>query len=236
MRDPIADLKHELLAAAERQQPHAAAVGAGRRRLRVSLSRNRVLLTATTVAVVAAATLVFTAPWNNSPGFLGRVQAALTPPPGTILHAKWELTSTSSDLACTVTHGPNEIWIDQTPPHMYRVLLASLDSGAPIRARLPARAERPSELGGCHEPFEPARHGGDAQVRAAEHADYSQRSRGSCFPVDPVKDLRVAISAGRAHDEGKTELDGRTVERIRTDPPTGCPVSPGCPRKPTTRT
>ena len=26
---------------------------------------------------------------------------------------KWELTSTSTDPACTVTHGPNEIWIDQ---------------------------------------------------------------------------------------------------------------------------
>ena len=103
MRDPIADLKHELLAAAERQQEHKAPAGASSRRLRVSFSRNRLALTAATVAVVAAATLVFTAPWSSSPGFLGRVQAAVTPAPGSILHMKWELTSTSSDLHCTVT-------------------------------------------------------------------------------------------------------------------------------------
>jgi hypothetical protein len=35
------------------------------------------------------------------------------------------------------------------------------------------------------------------------------------FSLDPAADLRGAISAGRAHDEGKTQLDGRTVERIR---------------------
>ena len=116
-------LKHELLAAAERQQRHAAAVGAGNRRLRVSFSRNRLALTRRR-AVVAAAALFVSAPWKTSPGFLERVQAAVTPPPGSILHMKWELTSTSSDLACTVTHGPNEIWIDQTPPHRYRVLLS----------------------------------------------------------------------------------------------------------------
>ena len=107
MRDPIADLKHELLAAAERQQRQAAAVGADNRRLRVSFSRNRLALTAATVAVVGAATLVFTAPWSSSPGFLGRVQAAVAPPswidPAYEVGADVE----SSDLPCTVTKGPN---------------------------------------------------------------------------------------------------------------------------------
>src|SRR5262249_6516098 len=41
-------------------------------------------------------------------------------------------------------------------------------------------------------------------------------------PRDPVADLREAISTGHAHDEGKTQLAGRTVERISVDPRSGC--------------
>ncbi len=41
-------------------------------------------------------------------------------------------------------------------------------------------------------------------------------------PPDPVTELREAISAGRAHLEGRTQLDGRTVERIRIDAPSVC--------------
>ena len=107
------------------------------------------------MAVVAAATLVFTAPWSSSPGFLGRVQAAVTPAPGSILHMKWELTSTSSDLHCTVTHGPNEIWIDQTPPHRYRVLLSDVNfGGADLRA-LACSGGTTAELGGTFDPAGP---------------------------------------------------------------------------------
>jgi hypothetical protein len=47
--------------------------------------------------------------------------------------------------------------------------------------------------------------------------------------LDPVGELREPISAGTAHDEGKTQLDGRAVERIRLDP--ACP-DPTCPREP----
>ena len=43
-------------------------------------------------------------------------------------------------------------------------------------------------------------------------------------PYDPVGELREAISAGRAHHDGQTTLAGRTVERIRIDPPSRCPV------------
>ena len=35
---------------------------------------------------------------------------------------KWEETLTSTDPACTVERGPNEIWIDQTPPHSFRAV------------------------------------------------------------------------------------------------------------------
>ncbi len=47
----------------------------------------------------------------------------------------------------------------------------------------------------------------------------------------PSGALREWLSSGRAHDEGTMQLDGRTVRRIRIDPPSYCPVS-SCPRKP----
>jgi hypothetical protein len=51
-------------------------------------------------------------------------------------------------------------------------------------------------------------------------------------PPDPVRDLREAISAGRAHDEGKTTLDERTVELIRVDPPRPPNCFVPCPTRP----
>ena len=40
--------------------------------------------------------------------------------------------------------------------------------------------------------------------------------------------LRDQISTGRAHDEGLTELEGRSVRRIRIDPPPDCPFDLSC--------
>ena len=101
MSDPITDLKQELLAAAERQQEQPV-VRAGRGRLRGHLGR-RLLLASAALSIAAAVTLLLTAPWSNSPSFLARAEAALTPPAGTILHMTWQATSTSTDPACTVT-------------------------------------------------------------------------------------------------------------------------------------
>ena len=240
MRDPIADLKHELLAAAERQQRQAASVGAGRRRLRVSLRRNRLLLTAATVAVVAAAALLFAAPWNSSPGFLERAQAAVAPPPGSILHVKWELTSTSNDPACTVTHGPNEIWIDQTPPHRYRVLLDESNfGGADLRALAcsggtGSRARRNVRSGTAPGRLASPSHGtpaANAQVRAAEHAERQLRETGRSTSVDPVKDFVSRSAQDARMTRVRRNLTGARLRRIRIDPPADCPAS-GCPRKP----
>ena len=111
MSDPITDLKQELLAAAERQQEQPV-VRAGRGRLRGHLGR-RLLLASAALSNAAAVTLLLSAPWSNSPSFLARAEAALTPPPGTILHMTWRVTSTSTDPACTVRFGPSEFWIDQ---------------------------------------------------------------------------------------------------------------------------
>jgi hypothetical protein len=225
MSDPVSDLKHELLAAAERQQGHAP-VRAGRRRLREHLAGYRLLLTSATLAIAIAAALLVTTPWNNSPAFLERAQAALRPPAGTILHQKWEVTGISTDPACTVRRGPSEIWIDETPPHRYRVLLNTLPPPNAINAdprALACSKWQGSELGGAFDTGE--------TLRFVPPNTLSLLPGLFSYPVDPVADLRDSISAGSAHDEGKTQLDGRTVERIRVDPEAAC-AFPGCPRKP----
>lgn len=232
MSDPVTDLKHELLAAAERQHRHTA-VHARRWRGR---GRTRLLLTAATMAIGTAVALLFTAPWSNSPSFLARAQAALTPRAGMILHEKWQLRSASTDPACTVTRDPSEIWIDQTPPSRYRLLMNDSHDPATYDPRALACSSRTSrrdellpspsvgtELAGTLDPpwtimFVPPN-----TLRRAPLV--------SPFPPDPVTDLREAIGAGRAHDEGKTQLHGRTVERIRLDPPS-CPSFRRCPSEP----
>jgi hypothetical protein len=200
--DPIVDLKDELLAAADR------------RHLRRHPRRKRVLLASATASIAAAVALLVTAPWNDSPGFLERAQAALTPDPETVLHQRWEVTSISTDPACTVAHGPNEIWIDQTPPHTYRAVLHF-----PREPRdLPAfrcRSGPAFELGGTFDTEAISVWGGT-----------------NLSALDPVTELREAISAGTARDEGRARLDGRTVQRIRIDPrPSACP-DPSCPHEP----
>lgn len=208
MSDPIGDLKRELLDAAERRGGHAR-----------SRTPRYGLLLAAALAVVAAAALLVTAPWEGSPGFLERAEAALTPPAGTVLHTKWELTSTSTDPACTVTRGPNEIWIDQRPPYRFRAVLNDIrpDLAADPRA-LACSAATPSELGGT---LEPAR-----TLMFVPPNTLSPSSVTFVSRPDPVTELREAISSGSAHDEGEAQLEGRTVRRIRIDPP-GCPA-PRC--------
>jgi hypothetical protein len=188
------------------------------------------------VALVGAtATALFvTTPWTDSPGFLAKAQAALAPRVGKILHEQWEVTVTSTDPACTVTRGPNEIWIDQTPPYRYRALLKGFP---PDLARADPRALVCSsgtavELGGTRTQtlmFVPV----EAAVAGSVLPPNSLSASPLHYmhPLDPVTELREAIDAGRAHDEGKTELDGRTVQRIRIDPPPDCPL-PDCPRDP----
>jgi hypothetical protein len=178
-------------------------------------------LAATTAFVTA---LFVSAPWKNSPGFLERAHAALAPPAETILHLKWESTSTSTDPACTVTRGPSEIWIDQAPPHRYRVLMNDLppDPGDDARA-LACSSGTPSEIGGSLDTGE--------TLRFVAPNTLTVNPARFLHDVDPVKSLREAISAGRAHDEGTTQLDGRTVQRIRIDPLPNCPI-PDCADEP----
>jgi hypothetical protein len=220
MSDPIKDLKQELLAAAERRN-QGAIVRAGRRPLRG-------LLLAATVAVAALVGLVFTAPWSSSPSFVEKAEAALSPRAGTILHQKWEMTATSTDPACTVTHGPNEIWVDQAPPHRYRVLVNDLPLPDPETdpAELACSTGTAAELGGTFNAGQTLRFVPPDKIVPWDGVQFT-------FPLDPVGDLRAWIAAGTAHDEGKVQLDGRTVQRIRIDPPTGnCSPLPTCPDEP----
>jgi hypothetical protein len=175
------------------------------------------------LAGATATALFISTPWSNSPSFLERAQAALTPPAGMILHEKWDATTSSTDPACTVTRGPSEIWIDETPPYTYRLLVNELppDLSAGLHAFV-CSSGTAAEFGGTlgDEPtfrFVPPNTLTAVRLRIGER--------------DPVTRLREAISAGTAHDEGKTQLDGRTVERIRIDPPSNCPFLP-CPREP----
>jgi hypothetical protein len=222
MSDPVSDLKQELLAAAERQQRHAAVRG-GPGRPWGQFAGKRLLLATATLSAAAAVALLFTAPWTSSHGFLERAQAALTPTSGTVLHYKSEATLT--DPACTVKRGPDEVWIDQTPPHTFRALLNSFPDPTVADPRpLFCSSGIPAEVGGTLEPpetliFEPPN-----TLRASPMTFLMPQQ-------DPVSRLRQAISDGSAQHEGAAVLDGRTVERIRIDPPSAC-VYPECAPEP----
>jgi hypothetical protein len=225
MSDPVSDLKQELLAAAERQHQHAPGP-VGRRRLGGVPGRSRLVLAAATLAIAAAVALIVTAPWDSSAGFLARAQAALTHA-DSVLHMKTQTTTTWTRPDCKVRRTQAEVWIDETPPHSYRLLLNDRppDLNAGPHA-LGCSSGTASEYGGTYEVddqplrFEPPN-------RLSAWA--GERFR---FPLDPAAELRAAISAGRAHDEGKAQLEGRTVERIRIDPPPACPRRGNCPREP----
>lgn len=196
MSDPVRDLKKELLAAAGRRHGLRPA-REDRGRLRAHPRSRRALLVTTAVPLAVAITLVVAAPWKSAPGFLERADAALAPE-GSILHYRWEL-DVPDDSGCT-PGSPHEIWIDQRPPHAYRAVLT--DCGG-----------REIEIGGV--------------LGTKEILVFVPPNRLDVpdlvfdRPHDPVAALRTAIRKGRAHDEGTTQLAGRTVERIRL----GCPPS-----------
>jgi hypothetical protein len=196
--------------------------------------RYGVLAFAAALVVAGATALFLAAPWASSPGFLERAQAALTPSAGTILHYKWQETRSSTQFSCTVTERPSEIWIDQTYPRKYRALFGhepatSDEQVVVLVGRGPATSD------GARKQIcsrgKPAEIGGDL----TEHPTLmffppdwlSYASLQYHTPYDPAGELREAISAGRAHDDGQTTLAGRTVERIRIDPPSRCPF-PSC--------
>jgi hypothetical protein len=184
--------------------------GWGTRVLRLIRNPGRTTLAVAVLAGVAATALFVSSPWKASPGFLERAQAALTPPAGSILHYRYEETHISKDFGCTVTMGPEEIWIDQAPPHRYRALLSDLPRGADLRTLACRHDHGTIEVGGALDTGERVMFLPPATLTVSP-------VRFVNVPPDPVTELREAIRNGRAHHEGKTELDGRTVERIRVE-------------------
>jgi hypothetical protein len=187
-----------------------------RKALRPMRTRRReITLAFAALAGVTAAALFVSAPWKTSTGFLERAEAALVPPAGTVLHTK-SVWTRSVPGRCTVTDASIEQWVDQTAPHNYRVLGNEVDRDPCVRSGPGV------ELGGIV--------GSPGSLRfvppnSLERTDMFQSGSGP----DPVALFRQAIRAGTAHYEGKAEIDGRTVERVRLDaPPGACP--PGFPR------
>jgi hypothetical protein len=219
MSNPITDLKRELLTAAERQ--HAPAP-VSERRFRGPVRAPRLPIgAAVAVAAAAAAALFLTAPWSSSPGFLERAAAALIPPKNSILHAK--LAETSAECGTTWTA---QVWIDERTQR-FRGFFHDPLAPVPWHYFTPQEFQQgvTCSPGSAYE-------AGSTNSRARLLRFQPKTNRlvgiGGCCRADifggtrrdPVADLRRAIRAGLAHDEGRTKLHGRTVERIRVD---SCP-------------
>ncbi len=80
----------------------------------------RVALAMAVLAGAAVAALFVSSPWKTAPGFLEQVNAAITPPVGSVLHVK--LVLTEKKRGCTVTQPPAEWWANLSPPHEYRII------------------------------------------------------------------------------------------------------------------
>jgi hypothetical protein len=141
------------------------------------------------------------------------------------------VTTTSTEHGCTVTRGPSELWADTTPPHRWRMIwrwLPMLEEDV-----LPEVSEPDCwkgityELGGTSKPVCTAT-GCEPTLRFIAPNIVSAAGIEPGVRPDPVQGLRDAIDHGLAHDEGTTQLRGRTVERIRFDPPPDCDADQVC--------
>ena len=201
--------------------------GRGARVLRAVRRRpGRTTVAIAAVAGAAAAALFVGSPRESSPAFsLARAQAALTPPAGMILHAKWQTLRTSREFGCTVTLRPNEFWADlsmtQTntgtvivgDPKSYRLIETLWPStDAPNRHSMACGRSTTTEIGGTR--YDALMFVPPDKLRSVPARDELSGGLGGW---DLIADLRRALAAGMAHHEGQTELDGRSVERIRVD-------------------
>src|SRR5262245_11900679 len=115
--------------------------------------RGGTTLVLASLAGAVAAALFVSGPWTDSPGFLEKAQAALAPPADSVVHMRWMTTRTSIDFGCTVAVGPNESWVDQTPPNRYRLIDRNLlPPRAVDRREIACAADTPIEFGGTLAP------------------------------------------------------------------------------------
>jgi hypothetical protein len=175
------------------------------------------------VAGATATALFLSAPWSSSPGFLERAEAALATPEDSVLHMKWVVKSSVTEPACSITRGPNEMWIDLESPHRYRAILDDPPPAGAQPRSLACAAGTKREVGGTVDPTcSPDEQANCTTMDTLEfEAPNMLHDTPLQFvlPPDPVVMLREAIRSGNAHHEGRTQLDGRTVERIRIDGP-----------------
>ena len=189
---------------------------------RGTATRRLLALGAAALAGATVTALWISTPWQSSPGFLERAEAALTPPADTILHMKWEVASSATNPDCSIMRGPNELWIDQEAPHRFRAILDDPPAAGASAHTLACMPGARRELGGTVDPAcSPAE---QPTCTTQDTREFEAPNRLSVstlqfvLPPDPVVMLREAIRAGKAHHEGRTQLRGRTVERIRLDP------------------
>lgn len=180
------------------------------------------------VAGMAVTALFVSSPWKGSPGFLEpaqaarfleRAEAALTPPEGTILHYKLELSRTSTRFGCTVT-GPYEMWVDLAPPHRWRAITTQLTPPDPAVVESADPRMLACTDWGTHEVGAPSNMLGTLLFVPPSTLRVAPVQEKHLF-VDSVQmireEIRRARADGRAHNEGVTEIDGRAVVRYRLD-------------------
>jgi hypothetical protein len=101
--------------------------------------------------------------------------------------------TTAFGPSCTVTQ-TFEYWVDQTPPYKYRAFVGTspdlCEAGTSIEI------------------------GGEAALRKPAPV-VQLPSTLATMPTDWTEGLRLAIDDGTASYDGRTVLDGRTLERIR---------------------
>jgi hypothetical protein len=201
--------------------------GRGGRVLRLIRQRpGRATLALAVLAGAVATALFASTPWKSSPGFLERAQAALSPPEGSVLHMRWNETHISEELGCTVELPTQELWIDQEPPHRFRLLgwsLPGIPKGADPRTRACRHKGEIVEFGRTLDTLE-------AVLMFVPPNILTPATGTDLRPLpDPVGSLRQAIASGHARAEGEAVVDGRRVERIRIDPLCGYPRCPDRP-------
>ena len=157
--------------------------------------RRAAVVFATAIAIAAAALFV-ESPWKST-GFLDRAQAALTAPDGTVLYFKVVYAGRYGPN-CAFTTPAIEYWVDQTPPYTYRALEVTQPN--------PCKDGNSIEIGGE----------ANSPTTLILRKPNTLATIGRWpLPAEWVAGLRQAIADSAAQYDGRTVLDGRTVERIR---------------------
>lgn len=126
-----------------------------------------------------------------------------------------EVTRTSTEFGCAVTF-PVEMWVDQAPPHRQRTL-----------DELPFRPDAGRRAIACTRgtPIEAGAANGEDSLRFEPPDALVYSGPPQTLAPNPVAALRDAIADGTARLDGRAEVDGRIVERIRYESTTACPGS-----------